>query len=528
MENKPVYDFVYSGFGISKNNLRAYVETFLAERRANKFRFGQHSSYRGIIDSMIGAIASNDFSFNSNDPEICKLLEKLITQAGYDKNGKYTDDARAAMHNICIAMGKDPSMNPLFDKTAMGHVNKLTSKFKSLFGLNKPETFYQTYAPIVSTPTPAALMPETKDEAEASTPINADEQNTTDKIQIDSAPAPDDAPAAINNADLHEYVLDEENEKPVQDDVVLQEYVLDEENEKPVQDGVILQEYILDEENEKTVQTKTDNEQIPSHQEHANNYDLGDEEVTTHQTDTHRYEQIAVDATDMDVPESDTTIQSTTPARKSSKKKWMYRITATVAGLAAVGASLFMTRKAADTTKMQTPVFKTVQIDTASHKTTAAYNLGRDNSNVANDSTAIALTRSSKSSLNILLGEKKADELCARVQHQIDNGIFVAPRGMSAERIAHAMEMSRIYEGKSVILDALESKTKLTPAQQAEFAKHIDEIGDMGTGIQKRMASKRKLSNHSQFNKAPKKMRDLHVKNIKQLHQLRQQMSHNR
>lgn len=148
-------------------------------------------------------------------------------------------------------------------------------------------------------------------------------------------------------------------------------------------------------------------------------------------------------------------------------------------------------------------------------------------SNAATDSLSAQLTRTSKSSLNILLGAQKADSLCRRIQSQIDAGIFAAPNGMSIERIAHAMTMSRIYEGKSIILTALQSTTKLTPAQQAEFNQHIDEIGDMGVKLQKRMAAKHKLSNHSKFNQATQSAKKLHIQNLKQLKQMRK-MAHTR
>lgn len=207
----------------------------------------------------------------------------------------------------------------------------------------------------------------------------------------------------------------------------------------------------------------------------------------------------------------------------SKQKKWMYRITATVAGLAMVGAGLFMGQKMSDNATNQAPNFKTVKTDSVSHKSVQTYDIARNQP--ASDSISVALTRSSKSALNILLNEKKAADLCNQVQRQMDAGIFVAPHGMSAERIAHAITMSRIYEGTSVVTDALESKTKLTPAQQAEFNQHIDEIGDMGVKLQKKMTTKQKLSQHSQFNKASKTMRQVHVQNLKHLHQLRKTMS---
>ncbi len=146
---------------------------------------------------------------------------------------------------------------------------------------------------------------------------------------------------------------------------------------------------------------------------------------------------------------------------------------------------------------------------------------------VATDSISVALTVASRSALDVLLGRAKAQKLCDDVRTQIELGIFAAPDGMSVERIAHAMEMSRIYEGQSIILDALHSNEKLTPAQQAAFEDHIAQIGDMGKGIQKRMARTQKLSSHSHYNKSKKTLRASHAKNIKHLRDLKKR-SHQR
>ncbi len=158
---------------------------------------------------------------------------------------------------------------------------------------------------------------------------------------------------------------------------------------------------------------------------------------------------------------------------------------------------------------------------TTPEKSAAARATQKDNQ-ATTDSVAVALTRASESALDILIGKEKAANLCRTVQSQIDAGIFVAPNGMSAQQIAHAATMSRIYEGKSIVLDALQSKTKLTPAQQAAFEQHIDSIGDMGVKLQQRMAAKQKLSSHSKYDQASKQLQKLHQKNLKYLKQMKQ------
>lgn len=125
------------------------------------------------------------------------------------------------------------------------------------------------------------------------------------------------------------------------------------------------------------------------------------------------------------------------------------------------------------------------------------------------------------SSLNILIGQNARDKLYNKVRKQVERGVFQIPDGMSVERVAHAMTMSRIYEGKSIILDALNSEQKLNDAQQQAFAKYIEEIGVNGVGLQKRMAAKQKLSSHSKYDQASKSMKAAHAKNLKQLRQMR-------
>lgn len=138
------------------------------------------------------------------------------------------------------------------------------------------------------------------------------------------------------------------------------------------------------------------------------------------------------------------------------------------------------------------------------------------------DSTKIvAINNFCDSSLDILMGTKKRDALYKQIQNQVERGIFKIPEGMSVQRIAHAMEMSRIYEGRSIILDALKSDKNLTSTEQKAFEEHINGIGVRGEKLQQRMMKKQKLSSHSKFNHASYAQQQAHVKNLKQLRQLR-------
>lgn len=126
-----------------------------------------------------------------------------------------------------------------------------------------------------------------------------------------------------------------------------------------------------------------------------------------------------------------------------------------------------------------------------------------------------------ESALNIIIGEQARERLYNQIRSQVNRGIFQIPDGMSVERIAHAATMSRIYEGKSIVLTALKSDKKLTHNQQMAFAAHIDGIGIHGEKLQKRVAQKQKLSNYSRFDMASNLQKQAHVRNLQELQKIR-------
>lgn len=220
----------------------------------------------------------------------------------------------------------------------------------------------------------------------------------------------------------------------------------------------------------------------------------------------------------------------------SRKKGGLYAMAVTITGVVAAGAVMLMgpakSTPDADMGAKPVPTFKKVSVADTSYNMNRVYNIGQNSlkkrnaaankvaPQVATDSLSVQLSKTSKSALDVILGVKQANELCRRVRHQIDAGIFTVPNGMSVERVAHAMLMSHIYEGNSIILRALKSALKLTPAQQVEFNRHVAEIGDMGLGLQRRMAAKQKLSKHSYYDCTSAQLQKVHVKNLKQLKQL--------
>ena len=241
---------------------------------------------------------------------------------------------------------------------------------------------------------------------------------------------------------------------------------------------------------------------------------------------------------------------------KKAKRDWFAKISATFTGVIALGAAMLFSadnsEKAVATNQINNdkiPTFKTIDMAQSVHyNNVATYNIidsiqkqksnldsvmqyrkisvkVKKSSNVAkSQDVAVAITRASRSALNILIGTKQAQKLCDNIQSKVDSGIFQLPEGMSVERVAHAMQMSRVYEGHSVILDALNSNVKLTLEQQRAFNEHIASIGDLGVKLQKRMASKHNLSKHSRYDNAKKTLKMAHAKNLKQLRQMRSYM----
>lgn len=476
MKYSDSYDFKYSGFTVSRYN----IEDYIAALPGNGGLFGRRTMYYhsyGIVESMIRSIASNDFAFNPNDRGMCRLLEEMIRKGGHDR-GVYSESAHMAMRNLCIAQGKNPDNHLLYDKTISGRISQATSKIKGLFGFGKKK----------HGAAPAEFEPAQVVDAPAeSTPVSHIDTDVDVAVE----------PAPVQQQTVPDTVIEPGVDVPVTDAVA------DTQPQKSSRKANILYNMAA------TVAGIAAIGALVLTGGRVNNMN-GDaapvDSVPTFKTvsmgDTSRTMTQVYNLGDFANQARNATIPTlTAPRMLNTARAPRTPMMPTVASV----------RPATHVAPVVTPAVPakkvTKQAPTASR--------------VATDSVAVQLTRASKSSLNILLGTKKADELCRRVQSQIDAGIFAAPNGMSAERIAHAMTMSRVYEGKSVILDALNSKVALTPAQQAAFNQHIDEIGDMGVKIQKRMASKHKLSKHSCFDRASHAQQTVHIKNVKQLKQFR-------
>ena len=395
------FDFMYSGFGVSRANIRNYIDDlpmYWGPRQQDAYAIG-------LVTSMIHCIARNNVKFDPSDNELCDLLEELIKKGGHNGSGVYSAEAARAMYNLCEARGKNPAEYELHDRTVPGLFERAKSKIKKVFSFGKK-----------SQPAPVRVHSGHHKKTWLYTILGAGVLGVASLgLKKDFAHRGDTAPVP-------------------------------------------------------TFKTVSVSDSV-SHKATAT-YNLND-------------------ATRL--------VSHVSPAAPQVKSAPIAHAHQSVKAPAHAAPRMTATPRPA-----------------SAHVTKSA---------VATDSLSVRLTRASKSALDILLGTKGAADLCAQVQSQINSGIFAAPNGMSAERIAHAMTMSRIYEGKSVILDALNAKTKLTSAQQAAFNQHIAEIGDMGRGIQQRMAAKHNLSHHSKYDTASKTLKNAHIKNLKQLKQLRS-MSH--
>lgn len=452
------FDFKYAGFWISAYSLENCVNDAIHCKQ----KLGLQNYSTHMADSIISCIASQSFNFDKDNKRVFKALYKMLRDYAND-NGVYSDEARAAMRALCVHCGFAPDSIVLTNQT--GRFAGFKQKIGKWFGLKEPHD-----------------------------------------VQEDKIDQLFNAVAQQNN---QQDVLAAEAEKRIQEEV----------ERKRIEEEKRRAEEVARREEEKRKRIIAEQEQIKKAQEN------------------------------LVAPEN------------PKKTKWtrFAKIGATITGFVALGAlMLFNTHDSAQTDNSvqsndKAPTFKTVNTAQSAHyNNVITYNMAdslqKQKSNLdsvmqyrktANTQTlqnagtakqivsslesqakAEAVTRASRSALNVLIGTKRAQKLCDNIQSKLDAGIFKLPDGMSVERVAHAMQMSRIYEGHSVILDALNSDKPLTVEEQRAFDEHIASIGDLGVKLQKRMATKHKLSKHSRYDNAQKVLKIAHIKNLKQLKQI--------
>lgn len=464
-DNDNDFDFRYACFSLSAYTLENYIKDAIVSKKLVKNPYDSYGHSNGIIDDIISCIASQDFKFKANNKRVFKLLYKMLRDYAHD-NGIYSDKARKALRVLCLRCGFAADSLVLTDHAPMGRMARFKQKFCKWFGDDKPRD-------------------EQEDKIDQLFDMVSQQNNKT---------------------------LISENERAAE----LQR--MQEEDQARIAEAQRMREEAARRAQEVHAKGQTENAQE------------GTEKKTR------------------------------TPAPRS-KKTLVAAIGATITGVALLGASMLFGAHGPAGASIQdndkAPMFKTIDaMPVAHYKLVATYNVfdsvQKQKSNLdsvlqyrvpttkmfaqakemsdslkpqqpmaENQTAAVALTKASRSALNILIGTKRAQKLCDNVQSKVDAGIFKLPDGMSVERVAHAMQMSRVYEGRSVILDALNSNEKLTDEQQRAFDNHIASIGDLGVKLQKRIAAKRNLNKYSRYDNANETLRMAHAKNLEQLRQIR-------
>ncbi len=458
------FDFEYAGFWVSASSLESCANDAIHCKQ--KLGLQNYSTY--MADSIISCIASQSFNFDKGNKRVFKALYRMLRDYAND-NGVYSDETRAAMRALCVYCGFAPDSIVLTNQTVRS--TRFKQKIGKWFGLKEPHD-----------------------------------------VQEDKIDQMFDAAAQQNN-----------------------------------------QQDVLAAEAEKRRAEEAERKRIEEEKRRA-------EEAEHKRVEEEKRKRIIAEQEQIKKAQESVKENLVAP-EKPKKTKWtrFAKIGATITGFVALGAlMLFNAHDSAQTDNSvqsndKAPTFKTVNTAQSAHynnvitynmadslqkqksnldsvlqyrKTANAQtlqNAGATKQTVASSESqakAEAVTRASRSALNVLIGTKRAQKLCDNIQSKVDAGIFKLPDGISVERVAHAMQMSRIYEGHSVILDALNSDKPLTVEEQRAFDEHIASIGDLGVKLQKRMATKHKLSKHSRYDNAQKVLKIAHIKNLKQLKQI--------
>ena len=122
------------------------------------------------------------------------------------------------------------------------------------------------------------------------------------------------------------------------------------------------------------------------------------------------------------------------------------------------------------------------------------------------------------------LGKANAQKLNEQIEslRDKDNTILSLPEDISNAEVAYAFVMYRAYGVQSSLKDALNSKVKLTAAQNQQVLEDIMAVGSVGEGVKKlaEKAHKGELSHQSCYDNTTSKNKKQHVLNLKQLRQI--------
>ncbi|MBR3148088.1 MAG: hypothetical protein IKF41_01940 [Alphaproteobacteria bacterium] len=523
------YDFRYNRFSFHATTLIDYIDDAIYFKNNCQNEYDEYSHSLNVVESIVSCIISNDFDFKPNNKEIFKSLYIMLRDCCHE-NGKYSDNARLALRKICEHCGFPGNAIELRDKKTTGLFGKISKKISSWFGKKNTKDPVEDVIDQMF-----AAKEQSKSDSQPKTvgvlPVKTVAENTVKKQQEPVKTASVQTPAAKeqSKSDSQPKTVGAVPVKTVAKNTVKKQSHL----VKPVQPiktvrkkrskfgfhtktivATPVKSVAKKIVKEQTLPVKTAPEQLSAYKEQPKS-DFQSKPVSNH-----TYTKIFK----FKLPK----INYTKPSKRTM-------FAAAITGGILIGAMLFgggnkKNNSANINEKSVTELKSVTPMSTAHYKSVTTYNLvdsvktQQNKYKPATDSVSVKLTAASRSALDILMGEEKAQKLCNDVRAKLDAGIFKLPNGMSIERVAHAMQMSRVYEGHSVILDALNSNTKLTDAQQAAFNEHIANIGDLGVKLQKRMAAKHKLSHNNRYSHAKKSLRAAHAKNLKQLKLAKKQM----
>lgn len=121
--------------------------------------------------------------------------------------------------------------------------------------------------------------------------------------------------------------------------------------------------------------------------------------------------------------------------------------------------------------------------------------------------------------LEIMMTSAKRDALYQQVNSQLKKGIFTLPDSMVAEQVAYIDAMHKAYGLASPVSEALTSSQKLSAEQQAQLVKDLS-LKDSQIKA-KALSAHGQLGNHSSFDKAKPALQKQHIKNLKQLRDMK-------
>lgn len=136
-------NITYNGIEIDLDALNSYLASIKKSREKHTYVDIEDSYAGNLLNSIMLSLSENNIQFDEQNSYVGALLEKVIREVGYDKNGHYSPEAHKAMKNLNIKRGFAPDFIELSDiRIEKGWKQKLhnfTSSLKSkISAFNKP------------------------------------------------------------------------------------------------------------------------------------------------------------------------------------------------------------------------------------------------------------------------------------------------------------------------------------------------------------------------------------------------------